>query len=79
MWWSAVVQMDRQESREHTVKHGIKLGSFDGGVLGEKQAKKAAKALGRSYIRNRGPGQPRIVESPLILEGCMDMTTTSSY
>jgi hypothetical protein len=50
------------------------LGSFDASRLGKKRAKKAAKALGRDYIRAGGPGQPRLIESPLIMERSTDMT-----
>ena len=75
MWWSAVVQMNRQVGTHN--RAGNKAWVVQRAVLGEKRAKKAAKALRRSNIGNRGPGQPRIVESRLILAGCLGMTESA--
>lgn len=69
MWWSCVVAQ-----RGQPLESGISLGSFDGTVMGDRAAKKAAKALGKGYIRGGGPGQPRLVESPLMLAGSIDHT-----
>lgn len=71
MWWTCVV-LERHQHPEH----GMMLGSFDADRIGKKGAKKAAKALGREYIRAGGPGQPRLIESPLIMAGSTDMTWT---
>lgn len=73
MWWSCVVTL-----RGQGLEEGISLGSFDGDVMGDRAAKKAAKALGKGYIRGGGPGQPRLVESPLILAGSMNLTPGAS-
>jgi hypothetical protein len=41
------------------------LCSFDGAVYGDREAKKMARRAGRDYISSRGPGQPRLVKTPL--------------
>lgn len=71
MWWTCVVA-ERHQSPET----GIKLGGFDGAVIGDKKAKKAAKRTGREYIKRGGPGQLKLVESSLKLDGSVDMTWT---
>ncbi|MHB8468837.1 MAG: hypothetical protein ACYDCH_03665 [Gaiellaceae bacterium] len=42
--------------------------------MGDRAAKKAAKAMGHAYIAARGPGQPRLVKSLQLPEGSFDLT-----
>lgn len=70
MWYSMVIPRKGASNP----LDGEVLGSWNGDVLGDRAAKKAAKATGREWIRNGGPGQPRLIKSPLILEGSVDMT-----
>jgi hypothetical protein len=65
MWHSIVIKWRGQSMQEATGNPNQMLGSFDGSVYGDRQAKKMAKKLGREYIRSGGPGQPRYVKSPL--------------
>ena len=70
MWWSIVIQ-----------KRGMpdmSLGSWNGDVIGDNAAKSAARSMGKSYIKSGGPGQPRLVKSPLILERSPDYTNLTS-
>ena len=74
MWWSMVVP----ERGERPDEAAFKLGSWNGDVMGDRAAKKAAKAAGHAYIDARGPGQPRLVKSFEILEGSADLTEQTS-
>lgn len=69
MWWTMCVPMKGQRPED-----GMMLGSFDGSAMGDREAKKAAKALGREYIRSGGPGQPRLLKSPSRLNRSPDWT-----
>lgn len=70
MWWSIVIAQ-----RNRPPEEGINLGSWNGAAMGDRAAKKAAKAAGRDYIQHGGPGQPRLVKSPMKLPGSLDMTS----
>jgi hypothetical protein len=72
-WWSVVV-VHRGEPVEYALEHGGALGSWNGAVIGDREAKKAAKGLGREYIKTGAPGQPRVVESPEAPERTTDYT-----
>ena len=72
MWWTMCVPMKGQRPEDALI-----LGAFDGSAIGDREAKKAAKALGRDYIRSGGPGQPRLLKSPSRPNGTPDSTITS--
>ncbi len=72
MWWSIVVPERHQRPED-----AMSLGSWNVSVIGDRVAKKAAKAAGREYIRRGGRGQPRLIKSPMKLDGSMDMTSGS--
>ncbi len=65
MWWSTVVQIRGQSMQEATGNPGQFLCAYDGALHGDRQAKKMAKKIGREYISGGGPGQPRLVKTPL--------------
>lgn len=60
-----VIQLRGQSIQEAVVHPRQFLCSYDGDVYGDREAKKMAKRVGRDYIRKGGPGQPRLVKSPL--------------
>ena len=68
VWYSVVVEPGQPVDEE------FNLGSWNGDVLGERAAKKSAKAVIRTYKRARGPGKPRLVKSDEILAGSADRT-----
>jgi hypothetical protein len=72
-WWSIVVVF-RGERVEYALERRGAMGSWDGAVIGDREAKKAAKALGREYIKTGAPGQPRVVKSPERPERTIDYT-----
>jgi hypothetical protein len=64
-WWSMVVVHRGQSAREAVANPEQWLCMYDGAIYGDRQAKKMAKKVGRDYIRANGPGQPRLIKSPL--------------
>jgi hypothetical protein len=69
MWWSTTVpgQGERPEA-------GVKLGSWNGDVLGDRAAKERAKAVGDAYLSAGGVGKPKLVKSRRRLEDSPDLT-----
>jgi hypothetical protein len=66
MWWSMVVQMRGQSMQEACAHPEQLLCSYDGGIYGDRQAKKMAKKVGRDYIfKGANVGQPRLVKTPM--------------
>ncbi len=65
MWWSIVVKQRGQSMREATATRSQLLCSYDGSVYGDRQAKKMARGVGSDYIKAGGPGQPRLVKTPM--------------
>ncbi len=66
MWWSIVVQYPGQSMPEAIVHPEQFLCSYDGGIYGDRQAKKMAKRVGRDYIsKGANYGQPRAVKTPM--------------
>ena len=57
-WWSVVVGQ-RGEPVEFALENTGAMGSWDGSVIGDREAKKAAKALGRDYIKTARQGSRR--------------------
>ena len=64
-WWSCVVQFRGQPMQEATAHPEQLLCSYDGAIYGDRQAKKMARRAGREYISEGGPGQPRLVKTPM--------------
>jgi hypothetical protein len=69
MWWSTTVpgKGERPEA-------GVKLGSWNGDVLGDRAAKERAKAVGDAYLSAGGSGKPKVVKSRRRLEDSPDLT-----
>ena len=68
MWYSVVVEPGQPDHEE------FNLGSWNGDVLGDRAAKKSAKAVIRTYKRARGPGKAKLVKSDEIVAGSVDRT-----
>jgi hypothetical protein len=64
-WWSCVVQLPGQAMQEATAHPEQFLCAYDGGIYGDRQAKKMARRAGREYISTGGIGQPRLVKTPM--------------
>jgi hypothetical protein len=69
MWWSTTVP-----SRGERPEAGVKLGSWNGDVLGDRAAKARAKAVGDAYLSAGGSGKPKLVKSRRRLEDSPDLT-----
>jgi hypothetical protein len=69
MWWSTTVpgQGERPEA-------GLKLGSWNGDVLGDRAAKERAKAVADAYLSAGGWGKPKLVKSRRRVEDSPDLT-----
>jgi hypothetical protein len=65
VWYSIFVQLPSQSMQQATAHPEQMLCAYDAGIYGDRQAKKMARRVGREYIRSRGPGQPRLVKTPL--------------
>jgi hypothetical protein len=65
MWWSIVVQFRGEAMRDAVADPTRLLCSFDGSIHGDREAKKMAKGVGHDYIKADGPGQPRLVKTPM--------------
>jgi hypothetical protein len=69
MWWSTTVPGPGERPEA-----GVKLGSWNGDVLGDRAAKERAKAVGDAYVSAGGLGKPKLVKSRRRLEDSADLT-----
>ena len=73
MWWSVVIT----EKRDGPVADGLRLGTWNAAVLGEREAKRAARTMGRDYVWTNGSGRIRLIEGDAPLQGAPDLTTVA--
>jgi hypothetical protein len=69
MWWSTTVPTGGERPEA-----GVKLGSWNGEVLGDRVAKERAKAVADAYLSAGGSGKPKLVKSRRRLEDSPDLT-----